>query len=704
MSNLLENNAYRILGLDTTASQKEILRRYKEIINRLEISDQPVYELDIDLPKNFRNEVSVKNGLKELQSAKGNIREYFFWFQSSNGNDKKALKFLIENKPTKAIQIWKDLSGGNTVSSLLYKKNLAILYCLILLKDDNSKYLKDSLSIWKEIIDSEKFWDTFSKSYSTQNEQTISEENVSRFKESVAEELSDIYADLGQRHKNNNYVRNFQEVFGTHGKKTEKDVMQPIYDEISTKVEQLKKIKITEEGGKDSNTTRIIKCENCGFVGPDDGFWGYDDNSIICDKCYQKIGEQWTEKVDKKLQKLGIDEDKRKWYATILKIDEIIRDIEKDLSKLRKTGLYDQPASKVVRDRVAEVIRERSVELHNFGALYDDADRLIRVAAKISGTESYKSGLRADKAKIQQTMEEDTKNLLTVEISGFFSSKYVEFKPRFVEYDGLKILYKDATEISLSGIRSNFSTTYTFVVVSNSSQISFSFSNNDIWGKLSGLSEQRIIPVIIKKICDQIFDDDETISIGGLQLSKKGYSRQKFLGGTDDVSWEDKIYIPRFSQGNVVVYKDRDGRGSQFEIIPMSTLNAVILPGLLKECVERAYSKGIYTPKNNLSQAQSTSGTSQMNSEEYYEKIDRAERPRLLREFLDNGGKKLTETEINALLLLRTNGSNYVHVDSQILGQLVEKGYLKREGGFTSTYVIQAKGYKILNWVLYKYK
>jgi len=59
MVNLIQNNAYRILGLDTNTSQKLILKRSKEIINRLKIDDIPEYDLDIHLPKKFRTENSV---------------------------------------------------------------------------------------------------------------------------------------------------------------------------------------------------------------------------------------------------------------------------------------------------------------------------------------------------------------------------------------------------------------------------------------------------------------------------------------------------------------------------------------------------------------------------------------------------------------------------------------------------------------------
>jgi hypothetical protein len=48
MSNLIVNNAYRILGLDGSANQKDVLKRSKEIINRLKIDDYPEYTLDIN--------------------------------------------------------------------------------------------------------------------------------------------------------------------------------------------------------------------------------------------------------------------------------------------------------------------------------------------------------------------------------------------------------------------------------------------------------------------------------------------------------------------------------------------------------------------------------------------------------------------------------------------------------------------------------
>ncbi|MBA3047894.1 hypothetical protein KJ863_01360 [Patescibacteria group bacterium] len=81
MSNALKNNAYHILGLDTTASQKDILKRSKEIIKRLKIDDLPEYDLDLGLFDDFRTEESTNEAIRKLQTPKKRIKEYFFGFK-----------------------------------------------------------------------------------------------------------------------------------------------------------------------------------------------------------------------------------------------------------------------------------------------------------------------------------------------------------------------------------------------------------------------------------------------------------------------------------------------------------------------------------------------------------------------------------------------------------------------------------------------
>jgi hypothetical protein len=666
MSNLIENNAYRVLGLDTTSGQKDILRRYKEIINRIKIDDFPVYDLDINLPKDYRNEEIVKNALKELQSQKDNIKEYFFWFQISNNNDKKALTYIAKTEFSKAIQSWKELAKSESVTSFFYKKNLAVLYCLLLLKEDNPKYLKDSLSAWDEIIKSEKFWAAFSKVYGDQNEQTVSQENISTFKKIVVGEISNIYTDLGQIHKDSNYVKDFQEIFGTYGESTEKNLLQPTYRAINDKIDELKKIKIVQD--------------------------------------------------DPKIER---------------KIDEIkttIEVIKIYLDHLRKNGLYDTPESKVIRDHIAEVIREKAIaDVHNNGLRYEAASELVKVAASISGTESYKTALETDTDKIKKIIEADKNTLVSIRLPGIFSKKYAEFKPRFVEYEGKQMFYKDITHISYNGIRRNYSTTYYFTIYANESQLSLTFSDEETYRKIIGLAYQMIIPVIVKRYVDRIFEKDDVITIGGVEFNKKGYTKSKFWGGIDSVSWKETIYIPKLYAGYVYLYKENEGRAKGFANIPMTTPNAVILPVLLKECVNRAFALGLIPakivppPAPLIPGLQYGSGVSdkppagfktwdeyydktEKDQQEEYDRIEKAQKPEIFKAFVKSGGEKMPKSWIEALKTIREKNikdDTTYNIDKNILGQLIDKGYIREVKGELSTkYAIEEKGFNILNWVL----
>ncbi|MEI6731996.1 MAG: hypothetical protein WCK90_04945 [archaeon] len=527
MTNAIENNAYRILGLDISASQKDILKRYKEIINRLKIDDHPEYTLDINLAEKYRNETTVTDALKKLQNQKSNLKEYFFWFQINDKIDEKALEFLKKEEPEKAIQTWKSASKSENSTSYVYKKNLLVLYGLLLSEKNNLLYLKESLSLWYELINSDKFWNGFVKKYSLNNEQTVSSTIISEFKSNIRKYLSDVYTDLHKQHKHNNYVKDFQEIFGTHGERTEKNVLQPIYKSIYESIEELSKIEINEE----------------------------------------------------------IEE------KDISNVDKIIGSIQEDLKKLEEMGSYKTDQSKVVRDHVSEAIREKSISLYNHSTFLEESSKLLKIALKIVGTESLKNKLEED----TKIIKKNEKNMISVEIPGFFSNKKVTFHNSFVEYKDKKIFYKDiewvsyiATSHSVNGIPTG--TTYKFRLTSENDEIALSPGDEELWTKLINLSKTLIEPVLVNKIVKNIFEKSHTYDIGGVIFSKTGYHRDKFFGGKDEVLWKGTVYIPKYHAGNVILFKDEEGQGASFKQIPMSEGNSVIIPELVGACVQYYYS------------------------------------------------------------------------------------------------------------------
>jgi uncharacterized protein YaiE (UPF0345 family) len=549
MTSTLKNNAYHILGLDTLASERDVLKRSKEIINHLKVDETPDYDIDLGLSKDFRTEDAVKDALQKLQAPKKRIKEYFFWFQIADGIDEQVLGLFKIKDYLNAIRVWQNAAEGQSTKSFFYKKNLAILYCLVLTAEDNKEYLQNSLVAWKELVDSDKFWASFSKVYKLHDEQTASEDIISDFKKHVVEYLSDIYTELHQIHKNSDYLNEFQKVFSAKGEKIEKSILGPAYQSINKSVEELEKMEVSKDG---------------------------------------KFDKEESEKIKK-----------------------LVASVSQELNKLIDLGLYDDSQTKIMRDRAANALRSIVLDLHNNLSELEKSHGLLEVAIKIAGTESLKDKLQGELDQIQDSIKSDAENSLAIEIPGTFKSSTIVFKNTFVDYNNKRIFYKDVLSISFDstattsrvyGVPISTSYTYRISILSERETISISLSasreeskQKENWVKLVSLTSNLIEPLIVKRMIDQIFSRGETVKISEIELSKQGYSKMKFRFFKEKeklmVYWTDTIYIPKFHQGNVVVWEDKDGKSQQFAIIPMSTPNAVILPALIQACYDNREKK-----------------------------------------------------------------------------------------------------------------
>lgn len=340
---ILKDNSYHILGLDTSANQKEVSKRSKEIVTRLKIDDVPTYDLDLDIFEGFRTESSVKRAVDKLMSPKNQIKEYFFWFQVADDVDGQAVGLFRKGEYDEAVRIWEHHSSDDTVKSLLYKKNLAILYSLLLYKDKKSQYLAKSVKVWKEFIESDKFWNAFSKVYKLHDELGADTSVITDFRKQAVDLVSDIYAELGANHKDKDFVSSFSNVFGMKGKKMETDVVDPIYKNINDAVEELDKLQVSADGAVDQQEANTIK--------------------------------------------------------------KAIRTIQEELNKLLDLGLYDDSRTKLLRDRAAAVLRKISIDLNNNLNETGMALGLIKIADKISGTDAFKSRIKQDLKTTQQNQD-----------------------------------------------------------------------------------------------------------------------------------------------------------------------------------------------------------------------------------------------------------------------------------------------------------
>ncbi len=340
MTNLLKNNSYHILGLDTSASQKDILKRSKDIVKFIQIDDVPQYDLDLGVFENFRTEDAVKESIQKLTSPKKQIKEYFFWFNIADQIDEQAVGILRMKRPEDAILVWEHHAQGDSTKALFYKKNLALLYCLLLFREDNEHYLKLSLKLWHEIVSSKKFWGAFSKIYKLNDELNTNQETIDEFEKNCINYISDLYAEIAESRKNNKYVSEFSAIFNTKGDKTTKNLLDPIFNEMTGAIEKLEALKVAEDGVFHKEKSEILKL----------------NVSIIQNCC----------------------------------------------NKLMDLGLYEDSQSKIMRDNAAGTLRSISIDLNNILNETAVALGLARIADQISGTESFKNKMKQDLEQIEK--------------------------------------------------------------------------------------------------------------------------------------------------------------------------------------------------------------------------------------------------------------------------------------------------------------
>ena len=595
MSNLIADNAYRILGLDSSTNQKDVLKRYKEIINRLKIDDYPEYDTDINLPDKFRTEESVNDSLKRLQNIKNNLNEYFFWFNIADTIDENSFDCLQHDDSAsydKAIQIWKNASDIENSVGLHYKKNLTLLYCMMLFDKENDIYLKESLSNWKEIIDSDKFWTIFEKSFIVNNNQTVNSDMISDFRENIVKHVSDIYHDLYLRYDNKKYIKDFQDIFETLGEKTQDDLFKPIHQSIYKIIKQLNKINLEKNKGvdKDEIVETEKMCDNCTKDVHVKMYKTYDDGSILCKECCKEIDIEWGERIDK-------DKNVKMHDKVILNIHRSRMKLISQLNQLHEIGLYDDEQSRVTRDHAAEAIRAAVVRVHNEivqiddeGIMIDDDDvqgavelvKLISFAEKIAGTKNMKEQLKSEQKTVEENIISFNENRLTFEVNEFSKKKRLVIEEDFIKYDQKKIYYKDVISIVCYEDDDH----YAILMKSSKDEITILFREQENADDTIRRIDPFLVPVISDRFTKLIFDKGQTITIGEIDFDKNGYHNSK-LSSDKSVLWETDLYAPEIDKGMVLIFANRDNQSKRFATMPMNEPNALIVSALMKSCFNK---------------------------------------------------------------------------------------------------------------------
>lgn len=241
---LFDKNAFGILGLDCTATDREINRRAKEMMRLFEIDENPIYPKDIPLFIAQRDKKSVEKAEQTLLNSEKKLAATFFWFSVKDATDIKVMDKMASEEYKDAIELLdaKILSHPNDYLAI---KNRAIINSLIATnKTNNKRHLKNSINDWSTVIGSEKQWKDFWKLFKLNNP-NVDESLLSSFRKKVVPMLSDFYAELYIEDEDYLGYGNFTDHFNDHGPYLKEKVLLPLLDEINDASKKLAKIEQT---------------------------------------------------------------------------------------------------------------------------------------------------------------------------------------------------------------------------------------------------------------------------------------------------------------------------------------------------------------------------------------------------------------------------------------------------------------------------
>lgn len=368
MKNIIENNYYGILGILPSSSTKQIVKNTKEINRYLQIDEQPKYPFDFGLYGN-RTEKQVKTASNEILNPKINIVHFFFRVFLDSEKEKDFVMDIEKNLSYNTIMDYYDKFDK---SSLNVKKNTAIMLLILLTIKKNiekrirekqeeaykkdiflnfgKEHLKDvksivetSISLWKNILESEQYLNDFIKLYKFYDEIGIVEDIYKNLKENIKQELLYIYSDVSNTFMSGEYILNkYITEFNLQNTNLNLKQIDNIYIEIDKQISILKKMNISEDGIFDEQEKKTL--------------------------------------------------------------DDFFSTVRFELNKLKEFGFYESSKTKILRDSIAKTVRIHSVDLFNNLQDTNAAIDLLDFCIEVAATENLKISLLNDKKIINNSL------------------------------------------------------------------------------------------------------------------------------------------------------------------------------------------------------------------------------------------------------------------------------------------------------------
>ena len=114
----ITNNPYRIIGILSSATAKEIQARKGKITAYAKVGKQISSEFDFPFLDTIeKDQNSIEKSFSAIQQSKEMLNHSLFWFINTNSFDDTAINYLINGDKDKAAQIWEKVTYDKDVTS-----------------------------------------------------------------------------------------------------------------------------------------------------------------------------------------------------------------------------------------------------------------------------------------------------------------------------------------------------------------------------------------------------------------------------------------------------------------------------------------------------------------------------------------------------------------------------------------------------------
>lgn len=237
---LIQDNPYRIAGILSNASEREVVRQKSRILKSAGIGRQVDSELDFP----FMNTVdrtdlnSVNKAFSGIEQNQDKVSHSLFWFLKANTFDETAINYLINGDKDKAVEIWDKVTNGKEVTSKNFScfNNIGTLKML----SESQQEIKEGIEAKIKLIDSP----SFSDFVHTVADQTYTIDNQKQAEKFV----DDVLKYFKGRYSSSDTLKLFSNCNGTTQKYlAQKFTEEPIH-KIESQIETCKKKRKTNKG------------------------------------------------------------------------------------------------------------------------------------------------------------------------------------------------------------------------------------------------------------------------------------------------------------------------------------------------------------------------------------------------------------------------------------------------------------------------